>query len=79
VRVYKGGAYWVEFQLPNIDRGFRFKTELRHLRDLRGAGYIMGLKFLPETDAAEMRHAVRQISQFVARQLNRTKSKGAKS
>lgn len=73
--IQKGGTYWVEFELPDLERNFCFKTELRHLRDLSGAGYIMGLKFLPEINATEMRHAVRQISQFVAKQINRRRSK----
>lgn len=79
LEIRKGGTYWVEFTLPEVNRTFAFKTELRHLRDLSGAGYIMGLKFLPETNAAEMRHAVRQISQFVAKQLNRNRSRTAAS
>lgn len=70
-----GAAYRVEFQLPGLERIFQFRTELRHLRDLGGTGYILGLKFLPQGDAAQMRHAIRQVSQFVARQLNRGKAR----
>ncbi len=65
----RGNCYAVEFELPGIKRTFEFQTELRHLRDLRGSGYILGLKFLPVANAAQMRHAVRQISQFVSKQL----------
>ncbi len=65
----RGNCYAVEFELPGIKRTFEFQTELRHLRDLQGSGYILGLKFLPEANAAQMRHAVRQISQFVSKQL----------
>ena len=65
----RGNRYRIEFELPGIKRTFEFQTELRHLRSLRGSGYILGLKFLPVTNAAQMRHAVRQISQFVSKQL----------
>jgi c-di-GMP-binding flagellar brake protein YcgR len=65
----KGNRYRVAFELPGIKRAFEFQTELRHMRDLRSSGYVLGLKFLPATNAAEMRHAVRQISQFVSKQL----------
>ncbi len=70
-RLSTGNQYGVEFDLPGVNRKFSFRTQLRHLRDLSGAGYIMGLKFLPDSNAAEMRHAVRQISQFVAKQLKK--------
>ncbi len=65
----RGNNYRIEFELPGIKRTFEFQTELRHLRNLRGSGYILGLKFLPVVNAAQMRYAVRQISQFVSKQL----------
>lgn len=67
----RGNGYSVEFTLPGVNRLFSLNTQLCHLRSLRGAGYIMGLKFLPEADAPQMRHAVRQISQFVSKQLKK--------
>lgn len=67
----RGNGYSVEFSLPGVNRLFSLNTQLCHLRTLGGAGYIMGLRFLPETDATQMRHAVRQISQFVSKQLKK--------
>ncbi len=67
----RGRSYTVEFSLPGINRAFHFHTQLCHLRELKGAGYIMGLKFLPEGDAAQMRRAIRQVSQFVSKQLKK--------
>ncbi len=64
-----GDCYLVEFQLPKIKRTFCFRTMLRHIKPLGSAGVVMGLKYLPESNATEMRHAIRQISQFVAKQL----------
>ncbi len=65
----RGNRYRIEFELPGIKRTFDFQTELRHLRNLSGSGYVLGLKFLPVANAAQMRHAVRQISQFVSKLL----------
>ena len=65
----RGDEFIVDFNLPGINRKFTFNTEMRHLRNLKGQGFIMGLKFLPDSNAAEMRHAVRQISQFIAKLL----------
>ncbi len=67
----KGHCYTVEFSLPGINERFRFQTQLRHLRELQGAGYILGLKFLPDANAAQMRRAIRQVSQFVSKQLKK--------
>jgi len=69
--VQRGDIFQIDFDLPKVNRHFSFKAELRHLRTLDGAGYVMGLKYMPETNAAEMRHAIRQISQFVAKELKR--------
>jgi c-di-GMP-binding flagellar brake protein YcgR len=70
--VARGNQYLVEFQLPGVPRTFCFRTTLCHVRELKGGIILMGLKYLPETNAAEMRHAIRQISQFVAKELGRT-------
>ena len=67
----RGKPYAVEFSLPGVSQRFHFQTQLRHLRELKGAGYILGLKFLPDTNAAQMRRAVRQVSQFVSKQLKK--------
>lgn len=66
-----GKPYTVEFSLPGISQPFHFQTQLRHLRELKGAGYVLGLKFLPDVDATQMRRAVRQVSQFVSKQLKK--------
>ena len=75
-----GDAFEIEFSLPGVERRFAFNAELSHLRELSptlssdeasGAGFVMGLKFLPDTNAAKMRQAVRQISQFVAKLLKK--------
>ncbi len=68
-KLARGNQYGINFELPGIKRTFEFQTELRHLRNLSGSGYVLGLKFLPASDAAQMRHAIRQISQFVSKQL----------
>ena len=68
-KLARSNRYRIEFKLPGIKRTFEFQTELRHLRNLSGSGYVLGLKFLPAADAAQMRHAVRQVSQFVSKQL----------
>lgn len=66
-----GKPYTVEFSLPGVSQPFHFQTQLRHLRELNGAGYVLGLKFLPDADATQMRRAVRQVSQFVSKQLKK--------
>ncbi len=66
-----GGIYQLEFDLPGVKRLFRFRAELCHARQIAGAGFLLGLKFLPEENAAEMRSAIRQISQFVAKELKK--------
>ena len=66
-----GDIYKLAFQLPGVKRAFSFRTELCHLRKGQGGYVVIGLKYVPETDATEMRHAVRQISQFVARELKK--------
>ncbi|MCG3138513.1 MAG: Flagellar brake protein YcgR [Phycisphaerae bacterium] len=67
----KGNRYLIQFELPDLPRPFQFKTELRYVRNLDGHGYIMGLKYLAENNATAMRHAIRQMSQFVSKQLKR--------
>lgn len=64
-------AYHVEFELPGVTRTFSFKTLLCHVRPLQGAGFIIGFKFLPESNAAETRYAIRRLSQFVSKQVRR--------
>lgn len=70
--LHRGCRLAIEFDLPRVDRHFSFGASLCHLRRLEGAGFIVGLRYLPEANAAEMRHAVRQLSQFVAKELKKS-------
>jgi c-di-GMP-binding flagellar brake protein YcgR len=70
-RIHKGDHFLLQFRLPGVKRSFCFRTSLCHVRSCQGGNVIMGLKYLPEPDPGEMRHAIRQISQFVARELDK--------
>jgi len=67
--------YVVEFELPRTKGRFVFTTTLQHLHSPSGAGHIAGLKYLPDSDPAEMRQAIRQISQFVAKHLGKRRKR----
>ncbi len=69
-----GAFYNVRFALPNIKKSFQFRTRLCHMRSLGGNGCIVGLQYPSDTTAVES-HAIRQVSQFVARQAKHKRAR----
>lgn len=70
-QIKQGDHFVLQFRLPAIKRMFSFRTCLCHVRSFQGGHLVMGLRYLPEVDPGDMRRAIRQISQFVARELNK--------
>lgn len=76
-KLVPGTKYRIVFELPGIKNAFEFDTALRRVRNLKESGSILAMKFLSGDNAAEMRRAVRQVSQFVAKQLKKNPRKKA--